>query len=74
MISVIMLHVRGHFSEGLRRTVLPITRAIGTVHIGTMKGKLKGTIEATTPRGRRVSVQLIPRLGEEKEREGGKAR
>mmetsp|Transcript_20962 Transcript_20962/g.43970 ORF Transcript_20962/g.43970 Transcript_20962/m.43970 type:complete len:327 (+) Transcript_20962:943-1923(+) len=49
--------VRGTFSLGLRTMVLPMTRAMGTVHIGTMNGKLKGTIEATTPSASRRSVQ-----------------
>ena len=31
---------------------------MGRVHIGTMKGKLKGTTEATTPRGARWSRQV----------------
>mmetsp|Transcript_17401 Transcript_17401/g.35350 ORF Transcript_17401/g.35350 Transcript_17401/m.35350 type:complete len:370 (-) Transcript_17401:89-1198(-) len=53
--------VRGTFSDGLTMTQFPRTRAIGEVHMGTMKGKLKGTMEVTTPRGRRSSLQSIPR-------------
>mmetsp|Transcript_10271 Transcript_10271/g.21114 ORF Transcript_10271/g.21114 Transcript_10271/m.21114 type:complete len:224 (-) Transcript_10271:238-909(-) len=60
--SLTKLQVIGHFSEGLRTTQLPKTRLMGTVHIGTMNGKLKGTMAATTPRGLLVSVQLIPLL------------
>mmetsp|Transcript_116753 Transcript_116753/g.302581 ORF Transcript_116753/g.302581 Transcript_116753/m.302581 type:complete len:279 (-) Transcript_116753:496-1332(-) len=49
--------VMGTFSLGLRMTVLPETRAIGTVHIGTMKGKLHGAMQVTTPTGSRISWQ-----------------
>ena len=34
---------------------LPMVRAMGTVHMGTMLGKLKGQIDATMPRGSRTS-------------------
>mmetsp|Transcript_20067 Transcript_20067/g.40679 ORF Transcript_20067/g.40679 Transcript_20067/m.40679 type:complete len:201 (+) Transcript_20067:820-1422(+) len=47
--------VSGTFSLGLSTTVLPVTSAMGTVHIGTMKGKLNGTMLATTPTGSRRS-------------------
>ena len=36
-------------------TVFPQTNAMGSVHIGTMNGKLNGTMDATTPRGSRRS-------------------
>ena len=39
----------GSFSEGLSTTALPQAIAIGTNHSGTMAGKLKGEITATTP-------------------------
>ena len=35
--------VNGTFSLGFSTTVLPVTSAIGRVHMGTMKGKLNGT-------------------------------
>ncbi len=55
----------GVWEEGLRTTVLPHMRAIGTIHIGTMTGKLKGVIAATTPSGpRRVKAStLVATLG-----------
>ena len=40
----------GSFSLGLRTTALPHAMATGMNHIGTMAGKLKGEITATTPR------------------------
>ncbi len=43
--------VSGTCSEGLRRKALPPTSACGIIHIGTMSGKLKGTMPATTPSG-----------------------
>mmetsp|Transcript_37355 Transcript_37355/g.89850 ORF Transcript_37355/g.89850 Transcript_37355/m.89850 type:complete len:250 (-) Transcript_37355:274-1023(-) len=52
--------VRGTFSLGFRTTQFPITRAMGVVHMGTIRGKLKGTIQATTPRGTRSSRQWMP--------------
>ena len=54
--------VIGTFSLGLSSTQLPATSAIGAVHIGTMKGKLNGTIEATTPTGSRTSAHTTPVL------------
>ena len=36
--------VRGTFSEGFKMTQLPVAKAIGKVHRGTMIGKLNGTI------------------------------
>ena len=35
---------------------------MGSVHMGTMKGKLKGTIDATTPIASRTSLQYTPVL------------
>lgn len=49
--------VKGTFSDGLRMTQLPITKAMGSVHMGTMNGKLNGTMQATIPRGERLSSQ-----------------
>src|SRR5476651_675361 len=41
----------GTFSDGLMIMQLPKAMALGIVQLGTMLGKLKGTIDATTPRG-----------------------
>ena len=39
----------------LRMKALPVARATGCIHMGTMAGKLKGQMPATTPTGwRRV--------------------
>ena len=46
--------------EGLSTKVLPVTIATGIIHMGTMLGKLKGVIPATTPTGKRVSSSSIP--------------
>ena len=43
--------VRGVRSEGFRMYVFPAAIATGSVHRGTMHGKLKGVMAATTPRG-----------------------
>ena len=47
----------GSRSLGLRMKQLPVAMASGAIHIGTMKGKLKGVMPATTPSGWRM-VQL----------------
>ena len=44
----------GSFSLGLMTTVLPVATAMGTNHSGTMAGKLKGEMIATTPSGWRI--------------------
>ena len=44
----------GSRSEGLSTNALPHTTALGTIHSGTMAGKLNGVMPATTPRGRRT--------------------
>jgi hypothetical protein len=41
----------GSFSLGLRMNVLPATRALQNIHIGTIAGKLNGVMPATTPSG-----------------------
>ena len=41
----------GSFSDGLRTNVLPQAMALPNIHIGTMAGKLKGVMPATTPSG-----------------------
>ena len=55
--SAISSEGEGSRSLGLRMKALPVTMASGAIHIGTMKGKLKGVMPATTPNGWR-SVQL----------------
>ncbi len=47
----------GSRSLGFRMKALPQASATGNIHIGTMHGKLKGVMPATTPSGWR-SVQL----------------
>ena len=42
---------RGTCSLGLRMKPLPATRAWGSIHSGTMMGKLNGVMPATTPMG-----------------------
>mmetsp|Transcript_4569 Transcript_4569/g.10696 ORF Transcript_4569/g.10696 Transcript_4569/m.10696 type:complete len:350 (+) Transcript_4569:573-1622(+) len=59
--SAIRINVKGTFSEGLMMKQLPQPIAIGSVHNGTIAGKLKGTMEATTPSGRRTSWHHTPR-------------
>lgn len=46
----------GTRSEGLRMSALPPTKACGIIHIGTIIGKLNGTMPATTPSG-----SILPR-------------
>lgn len=41
---------------------LPMVKAMGTVHMGTMTGKLKGQMLATMPSGSRTSTHVTPRL------------
>ena len=41
----------GSRSDGLRMNVFPQASATGNIHIGTITGKLKGVIPATTPSG-----------------------
>ena len=40
---------------------LPQAIASGSIHIGTMNGKLKGVIPATTPTGKRTISESMPR-------------
>ena len=49
--SAIASTEEGSFSEGLRMKVLPQAIAMGYIHSGTMAGKLKGVMPATTPSG-----------------------
>src|ERR1700749_2802327 len=52
----------GSRSDGFRMKVLPQAMATGNIHIGTMAGKLKGVMPATTPTGCRMEEELM--LGE----------
>src|SRR5687767_8559078 len=53
---------RGTFSEGFTIMQLPSAIALGMVQLGTMAGKLKGTIEATTPSGTCSVLHSTPLL------------
>ena len=50
----------GSFSDGLRTKVLPQAMALANIHIGTMAGKLKGVMPATTPSGWRIEYTSTP--------------
>src|SRR5215472_8411196 len=52
--------VRGTLSEGFRTKVLPQAIAMGNIHNGTMKGKLKGVMPTQTPIGLRVDQPSTP--------------
>ena len=41
----------GSLSEGFKIKAFPQAIAFGNIHIGTIAGKLKGVIPATTPKG-----------------------
>ena len=41
--------LNGTFSDGFKIIQLPKAMALGNVQLGTMVGKLKGTMDATTP-------------------------
>ena len=59
MISKTSSCVSGTCSLGLRMNVLPHAMANGRNHMGTMAGKLNGTIAAHTPTGWRYVSQSI---------------
>src|SRR4029079_13953740 len=52
----------GTFSEGFKIIQLPSAMAFGIVQLGTMQGKLNGTIEATTPSGTCSVLHSTPLL------------
>ena len=56
------MDAEGSRSEGFRIKQLPAASAVGNIHIGTMAGKLKGVMPATTPSGWRVDHEstLVP--------------
>ncbi|MNL78879.1 hypothetical protein D3C87_2053680 [compost metagenome] len=45
------MEAEGSRSEGFRMKLLPQAMAAGYIHIGTIAGKLKGVMPATTPSG-----------------------
>src|SRR6476646_10775057 len=49
--SQISIDAEGSRSDGFRTNVFPQAVATGYIHIGTMAGKLKGVMPATTPSG-----------------------
>ena len=51
---VVLPDADGSFSDGLSTNAFPQAIAIGNIHIGTMAGKLKGVMPATTPSGWRM--------------------
>jgi hypothetical protein len=44
----------------LRIKALPVAMAIGAIHKGTITGKLKGVMPATTPSGSRKENTSMP--------------
>ena len=64
--SANFIEQEGSFSEGLSTNVFPQAIAIGNIHMGTIAGKLKGVIPATTPRGWRIDQlsTLVPTFSE----------
>src|ERR671927_1384935 len=52
--SAVHSDAEGSFSDGFRTNVLPHASAGAHIHIGTIAGKLKGVIPATTPSGWRI--------------------
>jgi hypothetical protein len=50
----------GSRSLGFNMKVFPQASATGNIHSGTIAGKLKGVIPATTPRGWRVDQESTP--------------
>src|SRR4029078_4721225 len=54
--------LNGTFSDGFKTIQLPIAMAFGIVQLGTMQGKLKGTMEDTTPKGTCSVLHSTPLL------------
>mmetsp|Transcript_12875 Transcript_12875/g.32497 ORF Transcript_12875/g.32497 Transcript_12875/m.32497 type:complete len:234 (+) Transcript_12875:529-1230(+) len=50
----------GSCSDGLRTKVLPAVHATGYIQSGTIAGKLKGQMPATTPSGSRIEYVSMP--------------
>ena len=55
--DAIRVKVSGTFSEGFTIIQLPRAIAFGIVQLGTIAGKLNGTMDATTPSGTRSTLQ-----------------
>ena len=53
------IEAEGSRSDGFSTKVLPQAMATGYIHIGTMAGKLKGVMPATTPSGWRSDQESI---------------
>src|SRR5881396_316242 len=58
--SAIRMAESGVRCDGLCTNVFPHTMASGIIHSGTMLGKLKGVMPATTPTGNRTSSSSMP--------------
>ena len=52
--SAVRTEADGSFSDGLRTNVFPQAIAGAHIHMGTIAGKLKGVMPATTPSGWRI--------------------
>ncbi len=52
--SAVRTDADGSFSDGLSTKQLPQAIAGAHIHMGTIAGKLKGVIPATTPSGCRI--------------------
>ena len=52
--SAVRIDADGSFSDGFKMNVFPQARAGAHIHMGTIAGKLKGVIPATTPSGWRI--------------------
>ena len=57
-ISASRMEELGSRSQGLRTKVLPQAMAMGNIQSGTMAGKLKGVMPATTPSGWRMDQRV----------------
>ena len=58
--SASQLAAEGSRSLGLRTTALPAAIAVVNIQSGTMAGKLKGVMHATTPTGCRICLTSTP--------------
>ena len=52
--SAVQSDADGSFSDGLSTKQLPLAIAGAHIHMGTIAGKLKGVMPATTPSGWRI--------------------
>ena len=58
--SAILNVDNGVCSDGFKMKQFPVVNASGIIQRGTIAGKLKGVIPATTPKGSWVMVHVIP--------------